>query len=131
MSSDTAYESCCLCGVKIDYGNYLVFNNWIYCGDKKHCPYHHNCKRMIEDFANKIPDNINKNPFWKDNHNFKPENKNTLCVILVNFDNGSAVYPHNVLYWWEGNYWFCADGSYDKIDDKYVVAFLEIFPVEK
>lgn len=42
------YSHCSVCGVKIDYGNYVeIGDRFILCGDKEHCSYHNNCKELI------------------------------------------------------------------------------------
>lgn len=43
-----SYDECSMCGVKIDYGNYLTIGDYIFCGDKEHCSYHNNCRSKVE-----------------------------------------------------------------------------------
>lgn len=50
MGSDSdmpEYNHCSNCGVKIDYGNYIVVGDFIFCGDKEHCSYHNNCRKIL------------------------------------------------------------------------------------
>lgn len=49
IEEDNSYSECSNCGVKIDYGNYLIIGDYILCGDKEHCIYHNNCTgKLVE-----------------------------------------------------------------------------------
>jgi hypothetical protein len=59
------YDFCAICGCKIDYGNYLVIGDYVFCGNSDNCRYHNNCRTKVDKIIQQFVDTTLKEELLK------------------------------------------------------------------